>query len=253
MATMKTATDELNLRRAPELGDNVIAPLPLAHPVTVIDGETGEKWWKVEAIVDDRVERGFVSSKFLREPVSPLREKLIEHAVAELLRFNRGKHKEHVDPFFKRVGEYWRELGESLDGRNRTQPWSSAFISFVVRKAGYTAFKFSTAHADYINDSIRKRNANDAAADYWGFRLNEHRPQLGDLVAGWRLQPVTFDTRPNGFFPSHTDVVVEVHRDKVRTIGGNVAHSVSMKSFTLDANGFLRPLSKLFAVMKNNR
>ncbi len=253
MDTFKVATDGLNLRRTAEMGDNIIGALTLAQPVTVIEGNTGEKWWKVEAIVDGREESGFASSKFLRPPLSPPREKLIENAVTEWLRFKRGQGRETASPFDRFVGEYWNELGIALDGDDAGQPWSAAFISFIVRKAGYgSSFVYHQAHWKYINDSIDRRRAGDSGAAYWGFKLTEHPPQLGDLVAGWRLSPVTFATRPSGFYASHTDVVVEVHKDKVRTLGGNVANSVKMKTFTLDAGGFLRPLSKLFAVMRNN-
>jgi hypothetical protein len=218
-------------------------------------GNPGDQFWNVQTDVDGQTKTGFVASRFLRKPVSDAREKLMENAVAQWVRFKRGAGMENVSPFFKFVGEFWKALDphSQLDGRNRNHFWSAAFISFIVRQAGYAGFKFSEAHATYIHDAIKKRKAGDAAAPFWGFRLTEHKPQLGDLVAGWRKSPVTFDTLPAGFFPSHTDVVVEVRPGEVRTLGGNVAQSVSMKIMRLDANGFLVPDGQRFAVLRNNR
>lgn len=255
MDLFKTSTDGLNLRRTPEVVDgNIITPLTLAHPVQRLEGSPGDRFWRVQAQVDGQTHTGFAASRFLRKPVSDAREKLIEHAVAQWVRFERGRGLEHRPPFFKFIGEFWKALDPNspLDGRNRDHFWSAAFISFVARRAGYQKFKFSEAHATYIRDAIKKRKANDASAPFWGFRLSEHRPQLGDLVAAWRKSPVTFDTVPAGFFPSHTDVVVEVRRGEVCTLGGNVAQSVSLKVMQLDANGFLTNGNQRFAILRNN-
>lgn len=256
MDTRKVSTDGLNLRSTPQiLDDNILAPLPLAHTVEVVDGDAGDRFLKVRTVLDGQEHTGFASAKFLRKPASDARERLIEVAAAQWVRFKRGKGKEHVDPFFRFVGEFWDELDPALnlDGRNRDQFWSAAFISFITRKAGYDDFKFSKAHHTYIRDAIKKRNANEAAAPFWGFRLTEHQPALGDLVAGWRESRVTFDTLPGGFFASHTDVVVEVRDNEVRTLGGNVNHSVSLKVMGLDGNGCLRNEGQRFAVLRNNR
>lgn len=254
MDTFRAGTDGLNLRRAPEVvHGNIITPLTLGHPVQRLDGDPGDRFWRVQATVDGQTHTGFAASRFLRKPVSDARETLMEHAVTQWMRFNRGGGLEHTSPFFKFIGEFWKALdpGSQLDGRNRDHFWSAAFISFIVRKAGYQGFKFSEAHATYIHDAIKKRKANDASAPFWGFRLTEHRPQLGDLVAGWRKIPRTFDNLPQGFFPSHTDVVVEVRPGEIRTLGGNVAQSVSMKMMQLDGNGFLVGMQP-FAVLRNN-
>jgi hypothetical protein len=86
-----------------------------------------------------------------------------------------------------------------------------AFISYVVGKSGYgDRFPYFEAHWKYINEAITKRQAGDEQASFWGFRLSEHRPRLGDLVAMWRVSKVTFDNRPSKFFASHCEVVVEV-------------------------------------------
>src|SRR4029077_20034920 len=99
-------------------------------------------------------------------------------------------------------------------------PWSAAFISFCVRNAGIIGFMFAAAHARYIHDSIVKKNAG-TAAPFWGFRITEQKPSLGDIIAQWRVSKTTYDDAAvrDGFF-SHCDIVVEVGPDFVRTLGG---------------------------------
>lgn len=249
---MIVSTDNLNLRKTPEIKNgNIILSLPLAHEVTVIEQNGGNRFWKVQTTVNGETKEGYISSLYLRNPVSDAKENVIKAAVNEWTRFKKGKEKENVDPYYKIVGEYWRAINLNLDGRDRDQPWSAAFISFVVRKANYSNFKFSAAHAKYILDAKEKRIANQAAP-FWLFRLNEHRPQLGDLVCKWREKKRTFDDIPSGGFKSHTDVIVEISDQFVRTLGGNVAHSVSMSTFQLNGNGYLSDKNNVFAIMKNN-
>jgi hypothetical protein len=255
MATMIVRSDGLNLRRKPTMDPATIqAALPFAHPVSVLEGQPGATWWRVRTVVGQQHVDGWVAARFLRQPASDPRERLIGRATAEWFRFDRGKGKESTSPYSGYIGEYWRAIGINLDGTNTSQPWSAAYISYVVRKAGYgTSFVYSDGHWRYINDAITKRESNGDAAPFWGFRLNEHRPQIGDLVAGWRESPVEFDSRPNGHYPSHCDVVVDVTPTTISTLGGNVANSVAMKTFLLDANGFLAPQGQLFAILRNNK
>lgn len=252
MPKMITKTDGLNLRSAPEIEpDNVILSMPLAQEVEVIDSPAGERFWEVETAINGQTRRGFASSRFLRDPLAPSRESLISNAVKEWIRFKRGDGKENKDPFFRRVGDYWQAINVNLDGRDTGVPWSAAFISFIARTAGLTNFKFSDSHDKYILDAKAKRLSNTTSAPFWLFRLNEHKPQLGDLVCAWRVTRRTFDDLPEDF-ASHTDVVVEVDRLFVTTIGGNVSNSVNEKRFALNSSGFLKVQGELFAIMRNN-
>jgi hypothetical protein len=254
MNNMIVKTDGLNLRNMPEiLPDNIILSMPLAQEVKVINSPAGQRFWEVETILNGQTFRGFASSQFLRPLLSQAKEKLIAGAVKEWIRFQRGDGQEHVSPFFQRVGDYWQALNINLDGRDRGTPWSAAFISFIIRQAaGYSDFKFSDSHDKYIVDAKKKRLSNNANAPFWLFRLNEHKPQLGDLVVMWREVPRTFDNLPSDF-TSHTDVIVEIGDHTIKTIGGNVSHSVSEKIFPLKSNGFLKAENKLIAIMRNNR
>ena len=254
MATLKVKTESLNLRSSPEIKDgNIITSLPLAQAVEVVDGNPANRFWEVTTIVNGSTLKGFVSAAFLRQPVSAAKEALISAAVKELLRFDRGDKLEFEDPQYKYVGEYWSKIGLSLDGKDRDQPWSAAFISFVARAAGYNDFKFAPAHSTYVYDAVNKRKSNVTTAPFWGFNINEHKPQLGDLVCRWRENLITsIDSLPSGGFKSHCDIVVEIRDSEVRTLGGNVNHSVSITPYPLNSDGFLKPASNVYGVLRNN-
>jgi hypothetical protein len=255
MTTLKVKTESLNLRNSPEIKEgNIITALPLAQTVEVIDGNPANRFWEVETIINGETLRGFISAAFLRQPVSEFKEALISAAVKEWLRFERGDKLEYEDPQYKYVGEYWSKINLNLDGRNRDQPWSAAFISFVARAAGYNNFKFAAAHSTYVYDAVDKRKSNTTTAPFWGFNINDYKPQLGDLVCRGRGENLvkSIDSLPPGGFKSHCDVVVEIRDTEVRTLGGNVEQTVFITPYPLTANGFLRAAKNVYGVLRNN-
>ena len=166
-------------------------------------------------------------------------------------------HKEGEDGWWQRVGLYWAKIGrDDLDGRDHDWPWSAAFISWAMRQAGAEErFSYSASHATYISKSIRDRNQGNAKALYWGYRLNEHKPQVGDLVC-WDRDPdkvVDYDHQHLGNYSSHTDLVVSVGTNEIEIIGGNVGNSVTRRPLALTADGFLasdvQGGETLFAIM----
>ena len=249
MAIMHVATDELNLRSKPDLGNNIIDTLRQGQPVTTNGNADTPGWIKGTAGGKD----GFVKASLLREPVSAAREALMAAAVTEWFRFNKGRGEEHRSPYFRYVGQMWQGIGMNLDGQDRDVPWSAAFISWVVRKGGsaYTGFLFAAAHSRYINQAIKARE-NQSVAPFWGYRPHEHPVQLGDLVCQWRVNQVNYDYAKthNGFF-SHCDVVVEIDGAGVRALGGNNSQTVGFKSYSRNPAGFLKAENNVFAVMKN--
>jgi hypothetical protein len=255
MATLKVKSESLNLRKTPEIkDDNIIASLPLAQEVEIISSKPSDRFWQVKTTVNDSTQEGFVSAAFLREPVNNAKELLISAAVKEWLRFDRGNKLEFESPHHKFVGEYWEKIGLDLDGLDRDQPWSAAFISFVARAAGYSNFKFAAAHSTYVYDAADKRKANVTTAPFWAFDVNEHKPQLGDLVCRTRngVHITSMGSLPAGGFTSHCDIVVEVRDSEVRTLGGNVNQSVSITPYALDSNGFLKKTNNVYGVLRNN-
>ena len=92
----------------------------------------------------------------------------------------------------------WQSIQMDLDGRDREVPWSAAFISFVVRKADpdYAGFMFAAAHTRYFHDAINQR-LEGTQSPFWGYRLEEEKPQLGDMVCAWREVRTDFDYTAN--------------------------------------------------------
>lgn len=193
-------------------------------------------------------------------------DKALEIAEQEWVRFDRqtidlnGKmtHKggqEADDPYYQRVGEYWKEgVQFDLDGKDTHEPWSAAFISWVMKEAGMgDRFSYSEWHATYIRNSILARRAQDPHFAYWGYRLSERAPQVGDLVGYARGGGTTYDYQPM-VYPSHTDLVVAVRPGEIDVIGGNVADSVTKKTLRTDAQGKLIDKQyRWFVVMAPNR
>jgi hypothetical protein len=146
--------------------------------------------------------------------VAEAREGLVAQAISEWLRFEKGLGRETVDPFFKYVGEMWKAIDISLDGKDTDVPWSAAAISFMVGNAGkkfakYKKFRFAPAHSRYIFGSIGRRMNNDETTPFWGMRLFEAQPQLGDIVCKWRETPQTFETAAvSDAYKSHCDIIV---------------------------------------------
>jgi hypothetical protein len=154
----------------------------------------------------------------------------------------------------------WKAIGMNLDGRDRDMPWSAAAISFMVRNAGkalatseYPNFRFAAAHARYVNDSIKKRKANDQQTPFWGFDLHEKRPRLGDIVCKSRAgNNIDFEhaARHNSF-KSHCDIIVRIKDETVVAIGGNVGQSIKRTEYDLTPDGFLDDTKNVYAVLVN--
>jgi hypothetical protein len=254
----------LNLRSTPSATSsaNVLRTLVLSQSVEII-GDEQHGWWPVE--LPGGSERGFVKARIddengigtpsLRLSATPAREALVTEAIRQWERFKFGQGKETVDPFFKLIGEMWAAIKLPHDGRDDI-PWSAAAISFMVRQAaanhaGYKKFKSAASHSKYIHAAITE--VGQADAPFHGFRLFEHKPQLGDLVARSREDVITFERAAGSdAFKSHTDIIVAVHADAVYAIGGNVSHSVSVTRYPKTDSGQLSDAGGVFALLVNN-
>lgn len=126
-------------------------------------------------------------------------------------------------------------------------PWSAAFISWIARKAGFSAeeFVFSEAHADYAG-AAWKAGLDEAAGRSPRYALRacdlmRTPPRVGDLVCHARGIGASLDTfdklgavlalRPTGgeALPMHCDVVVAVDAAGFDAVGGNVLQSVTLR------------------------
>lgn len=163
--------------------------------------------------------------------------------------------KEADDSVYLRVGDYWKiGVDRNLTGKDTHEPWSAAFISWVMKKAGMgERFSYSDWHAHYIRNSIRYRRAQDKSFAFWGYRLHERAPQVGDLVGYARQKGITYDYQPT-VYSSHTDLVVAVRPGEIDVIGGNVRDSVTKKTLRTDEKGLLvDDHYRWFVVMAPNR
>ena len=92
-------------------------------------------------------------------------------------------------------------------------------------------------------------------AGYWGCRLNEQKPQVGDLVCWAREAGVDYDNQKFGNYAGHCDIVVSVSATAVVIVGGNVGDSVTQRPLRLDSAGYLPPTVQngetLFAIMQS--
>ena len=121
-------------------------------------------------------------------------------------------------------------------------PWSAAFVSYVMDRAGLNdqQFRYASAHWQYIQPALQ------SAEDY-AYRACDPRtttPAVGDLLCYSRGAPLLKDfaawrtaaLQPGFAAPAHCEVVVEVDTDaeKIETVGGNVVQSVTRRRLRLN-------------------
>lgn len=122
-------------------------------------------------------------------------------------------------------------------------PWSAAFISYTITKAGVN-FPVNSTHTGYSQAIRTQPSYGWQALDPKTTRL-----QLGDVIVQNRAgNTMTFETRTwSGY--SHGDIIVSVNGNTAAGIGGNVADTVFQTKFTLTGNGTLgRP--NFFVVLR---
>lgn len=251
-------TEGLRLRSSPN--GTIIRNLTIGEKVVDLGAATEDGWRKVKV----GAEEGAVFGKYLREPGRPEVEALLRAALDEWLRFDKGRANEKADPYYKYVREMWAAIGEPYDGRSRYPngeevPWSAAFISWVVRKGGsaYANFQFAAGHSVFVNNAIKARVTNRLDKPFWGYRITEKKPEIGDIIQRNRGSGVfTYSYAENhSNYESHSDIVVEVTPDVVRVIGGNVSDTVTMdgdpQEYQLDGEGFVKPDQRVIALLKN--
>jgi predicted small lipoprotein YifL len=148
-------------------------------------------------------------------------------------------------PHSERINRYWRAVGKSrLSGNDCSQPWSAAFISWVMQEAGVpeSLFPRADAHKTYLSHFINRSNSPGSALV--PHTIKEYKPQPGDLICA---------NRGRGYFGEvveeipdrlnaklHCDIVVQTDGQTLQAIGGNVRNSVSKTLLTLDQQGYLQ-------------
>ena len=163
-------------------------------------------------------------------------------------------------PYSNRVNAYWTAAGKPrLDGMDCQQPWSAAFVTWIMQGAGVPMDQFpsATAHWIYLSRIIDQ-------SDYPGRwfvprRVVDYSPNPGDLVCASRgnSRPESF----NGYTTAsalsgaqtHCDLVVAKQDATLEVVGGNVRNSVSRTTLELDASGHLKPVPRRpwFVILEN--
>ena len=144
-----------------------------------------------------------------------------------------------------RVNRYWRAAGKyQLSGNDCKQPWSAAFISWVMRAAGVPEYQFPTAinHRSYLSRFLA--DAHNPYAAFVPHTIREYKPKPGDLICANRggVTPTeVIEELPDSLNTKlHCDIVVETQGQTLQSIGGNVRNSVSKTVLTLSPEGYLQ-------------
>ena len=127
-------------------------------------------------------------------------------------------------------------------------PWSAAFVSWVMRRAGVPGFRGSASHVSYVRDAY-KDSANSA------YQVQDPRAAkaaVGDLLCSVRSAArvygygdlATLLSMPNNAgLAMHCDIVVGVAPGNYAyLVGGNVAQSVTMRMLRVAPNGYFANL-----------
>lgn len=182
--------------------------------------------------------------------------KLSSLARSEYEHWGNGTIKEGDPRTMERLTAYWKEgadVDNWTDKQMINEAWSAAFISFLMRQAGAgTDFKYSASHSTYIVDSIKNKKQNNDKP-FKGYKPNEVKVEVGDLVGFARQNGVNYDT--TGAYKSHTDLVIGVSNGYAETIGGNVSNSVTITKVPLTSDGKIDSAKapKYFVVIKNEK
>lgn len=187
--------------------------------------------------------------------ISAFASKLKESALKEFSFWGQGAVKEGDPRTMEQLRKYWREgagVNNWTDAQMTDEAWSAAFISYIMKKSGAGQdWKYSPSHSTYIVDSIKNRKENNAKP-FKGYRPQEVKLNVGDIVGFARQPGVNYDT--TGAYKSHTDVVVAIKNGYAETIGGNVSNSVSMTKIPLTSDGKIdssKASKPYFVVIKN--
>ncbi len=262
--------EALNLRSEPVLApDNRLAVLPLGQRVEPV-GPPDHGWQKLRTRLQGVEHTGFVQAQLPAQPATGLqamaslradagdaREALVQQALKQWLRFERGLGHASDEPYFAYVGQMWQALGLGLTGRDADMAWSAAALSYMVRQAAaaharYGQFRFAPCHARYLHQSIVARHKGDKAAPFWGMDLYEALPQVGDVLASWCESPLRYaDAAASDAFKSHAEVIVSVRPDEVLSVGANVQGSVALRRHAKQGSGHLAAADGVFMLMVN--
>ncbi len=143
----------------------------------------------------------------------------------------------------------WARYGS---GSRWRQPWSAAFISWVMCESGIgetEVFHRAIAHHSYIDQAITATDQQDSQAAYRAFEPGEQQILPGDMLSrGYRPAYKTLVARRQQMGSgarTHCDIVIKLdpHNERIMLIGGNVRSWVRLKLLPAAINdrGYLTP------------
>ncbi|MFN6340299.1 MAG: DUF2272 domain-containing protein [Cyanobacteriota bacterium] len=183
-------------------------------------------------------------------PLLDTRSRVVDQAMAEWHFFGRPTirqemlvraGKNETDPgYWQRVVTYWREGAMSSSPPRQEEisseqyPWSAAFISYVMNKAGAgTRFPYAASHSLYIKAAIANSESGATESEPLAHRPSEYAPRPGDLICSTKhaqAGDVTYENAITyGFFPSRCDVVVSNSDGEIKAIGGDLMDRVALR------------------------
>ncbi|MDB6163514.1 MAG: hypothetical protein JWL98_946 [Xanthomonadaceae bacterium] len=169
---------------------------------------------------------------------------------------------------WRRVAGYWREsgllwqmggfpgaseCGYASGDRNGSpscrafvidNPWSAAFVSWIMLKAGVPGFRASASHFDYVREAWLHPDT----SPFQYLDPATTKPGVGDLLCYVRIPARAYGysgliaaiDSHSGSLNMHCDIVVAVNPDndgRVYSIGGNVQQGVTMRLLSVNRNG----------------
>jgi hypothetical protein len=161
----------------------------------------------------------------------------IEYRISDLLRAVQALDAKEAEPLRQAV----------VRAALNDTPWSAAFISYVMDRAGLDAsqFRFSAAHWKYVQRAFE-------APEHYAYAACDPKtaiPAVGDLLCHARgAAPLKdFDAwrsavaLPGFSAPAHCEVVtaVDIGARKIETVGGNVLQSVARRRLKLNDSKLL--------------
>jgi hypothetical protein len=159
----------------------------------------------------------------------------------------------------ERQNAIWNRSGEV--GSRWRDPWSAAFVSWVVCEAGVgqlNQFQRSIAHRTYIDQAINARDGRAKASAYVAYDMGESAILPGDLLcSGTRSGYTSIGQRRKQLGSgarTHCDIVVAMDGSEgvILAIGGNVYGTVSLKRLPAvrEKGRNLHPRDDIFAHLK---
>ena len=170
---------------------------------------------------------------------------------------------------WRRVAGYWREsgllgqmsgfpgageCGHANSGQYPSpscrafiidNPWSAAFVSYVMKRADLPGFRASASHSDYV----RAAYVHPEESPFLYLDPAVAKPAAGDMLCyvrvpsrayGYEGLRQFFDAGTGGGLNMHCDIVVAANPGndgKAYLIGGNVQQGVTMRLLRVNRNG----------------